>query len=231
MKETPILFTAPMVRAILAGTKTQTRRLVSANNSSVDGWSSRKAWPDLRFDQAYVDNGPSPAGNPGPYLKVPRADCVHRVYPRWQPGQRLWVREAFNLGRPMVNAEGVADDEQLWIGRLPKEDPRKQFMKSWCVGYAADGCEGKMRPSIHMPRWASRITLEVTDVRVERVRNISEEDALAEGAEAPDTGSARALKWTARDSFAVIWTTINGDRASWESNPWVWAVSFRRLET
>lgn len=211
MRERPILFNAPMVRAILDGRKTQTRRAVRPQPR--DPYNGT----DLRSGgAARALSGPCPYG---------------------APGDRLWVRETFNLGRPVENSEGVVDDELAWIGRLPKEDPRKQvFMSKWRLGYAADGCEGAMRPSIHMPRWASRITLEVTCVRVERLQDITESDARAEGAAhriSPGGDLAGAFDFCEtpinyRAHFRDLWDSINGPDA-WNANPWVWVVQFRRV--
>ena len=107
MADRPILFSAPMVRALLAGTKTQTRRLLTPRNTLFDGgrWPNYLAEHAFHWDRAWIDLGPSPAGNPGPYLKLPvtniamqpesREETVHRVYPVTQPGDRLWVREGW----------------------------------------------------------------------------------------------------------------------------------------
>jgi hypothetical protein len=173
VREHPTLFSAPMVRAILEGRKTQTRRIVTRSRSLVDGgpW-PKDAWEELDFANAWVDPGPSPAGNRGPYLKAPRPkwDSVHRVYPRWWSGDRLWCKE-----------------------------------------------------TIFMSRALSRITLEITGVRVERVQSIGEEDALAEGitAELREHGYAE-------EAFRRLWEKING-ADSWAANPWVWCVEFRRI--
>lgn len=207
-KERPILFSGAMVRAILSGAKTQTRRIVKPQPQMVTD-TSIEPWRGVATDLQRL------------------LDASGRGCPYGQPGDRLYVRESFNLGRPLLNCEGVADDEELWIGRLPKDDPRKQpFMSAWRVGYAADGCEGKMRPSIHMPRWASRLTLEITGARVERLQAISEADAVAEGVTAG--GSSMGIQFTATQNFAALWESING-HGSWEANPWVWVVEFRRI--
>jgi hypothetical protein len=202
-----------MVRAILAGTKTQTRRVVKAPKAATVY--ERKA----HWDRAYVDPGPSPAGNPGPYLKLPISggdlddeEIVERVYPRWSVGDRLWVKETFtwirgNGIRPWYRADGDPTGPN-------GEPPRWESTAHW-------------HPSIHMPRRVSRITLEVTSLRVERAQDISEEDAQAEGVEG---ASNHLATYGARQMFAELWQSINGKRpgCSWESNPWVWVVSFRR---
>lgn len=225
MKQRPILMSAPMVRAILAGTKTQTRRAVKRSNSLVDGWPATKLiWDQLSFDGAWVDQGPSPAGNPGPYLKTPSAveQQVHRVYFRYQTIEQLWVREAWHT-----------DTSDLTYARAQHED----VMSSSPICYRADPAHHNAgrtwRPSIHMPRWASRITLEVTDVRVERLQDISEGDALAEGAP-PSHHSIDVISRQyghedfSRSWYAQLWDQING-AGSWDANPWVWVVCFRRV--
>lgn len=211
----PILFSGPMVRALQDGTKTMTRRVVTQANSLVNGSTcSRGFWSSLVLDDARVDEGPSPAGNPGPYLKVPRSvdDTVHRVYPRWQPGDRLWVRERFCRWAPEDTISGL-ERVFYWADYNPPMPARAGF--AW-------------KPSIHMPRWASRITLEVKDVRVERVQEIasSPEDMLAEGITAV-TDAAEHLAY----EFRELWNSINSKRGfSYESNCWVWVVKFIMLE-
>lgn len=162
MKERPIIFSAPMVRAILAGTKVQTRFVLGC--------------------------------------------------PYGQPGDRLWVREAW-----------ARDDED------------GQLMYRADVG--RDLCADAWRPSIHMPRWASRITLEVTAVRVERLQDISEADAQAEGVIPKwEPGCSGRLMDAfggfsfrpAASAYAELWEQINGPGA-WDANPWVWVVEFKRV--
>lgn len=208
MRERPILFSAPMIRAILAGAKTQTRRLVKPNPHKVDGgvpFTDAPAW-------AHAEPGSA----------VMR--CPYGVR-----GDRLWVREA--------HAFSACDPE----GRNWRDDPG-----NWDVIYRADlaqpaggwrDADGNVvpapwRPSIHMPRWASRITLEVTAVRVEQLQEISYDDAKAEGAEFwRNDGALTELPPCSahRYEFEDLWTSIYG-ADSWNANPWVWAVSFRRLD-
>ena len=176
MKERPILFNGPMVRAILDGRKTQTRRVV-------------KPQPETKPHNGVDDKWFSE------YSDIKNLGFLKHTCPFGQPGDRLWVREAFT------------------------EYPQKGLL------YKADGCNKKLgvwwgwRPSIHMPRRASRIKLEVTDVRVERLQNISEEDIYAEGI---DTNS---------HDFMELWDSINAKRGhGWDANPFVWVVEFRRVE-
>jgi hypothetical protein len=196
MADRPILFSAPMVLALLAGTKTQTRRALA---------------PDLFISSSGAVvrmKSASVAGVTG----ISEAHC-----PYWrEPGDRLWVRETW---------QAVSGTERA---RRIVENPRPSF--GW-VEYSAgphqagDEMPPRWRPSIHMPRWASRITLEVTGVRVERLQDISRGDAMAEGcpfanmAAGPDP----------RDWYRDLWNEINGAGA-WDANPWVWCVSFKSVE-
>lgn len=236
MTDHPLLFSAPMVRAILDGRKTQTRRVVSPRNSLVNGGKPCmkhdpaiiSAWPNLDFGDAFVDPGPSPSGNEGPYLKVAGAErSRHRIYPRMWRDDRIWVRETWQLARPDRNSEGVVDDEVLWSGPIPTTDPRgrRSMFDDWCLGYAANGADGPWRRSIFMPRWASRITLKLTSVRPERLQDITAADAIAEGID------IYGGHLTLRAEFAELWQRINGKRpgCAWDDNPWVWVLSWSSL--
>lgn len=197
----PILFSGSMVRAILDGTKTQTRRVISPVQPRDDG-----LWP---------------AG------RDPVPDC-----PFGAPGDRLWVRETFGLtlehddnGEP-TNARRVLDGDGVphWV--VYRADHPNWV---WTDG---DGYAGPSlwRPSIHMPRWASRLMLEVASVRVERLHDISEEDARAEGVEPTVIDDGAVLhRYPARRHFQALWENINGP-GSWERNDWCWVVGFRRVE-
>jgi len=201
----PILFKPEMVRAILAGRKTQTRRIITRRNSLVDGWPCKvEQWAALRFDEAWTVPGPSPAGDPGPYLKVPWHDehdeYVSRVYPRVQPGDTLWVKETWR----------EADDEELGIcveyradgERLKPEWPTPQ--DGWRFQENVHATDShKWRPSIFLPKWCSRISLLVDVSRPERVAEISEADAQAEGIDIDQPG---ADYWSAQAGFEMLGT-------------------------
>ncbi len=235
MKYRPILFSAPMVRALLAGTKTQTRRLVKspAKNMQAAGMEVIKYRPP--GDPWYKDCVWSMRGKNGVWGDYTHADFL-ALCPYGAPGDRLWVKETFGLHAHL----DFTDWHRGSIRGEIEDDIRERF----AVAYRADHYDkdhAAWRPSIFMPRWASRITLEITDVRVQRLRDISEADAIAEGVEAssppdllryrdylPEKEAIRS-SWTyARDSFLSLWESINGT-ASLAADPWVWALTFKRV--
>ena len=189
MKERPILFSAPMVRAILDGSKTQTRRgaILPSDVQFHNGSAYTMRW-DEGEGHHWRRDFPCPYG---------------------QPGDRLWVRETW----------GLHDTE-------PKDGPtnariyyRERDGHHHCMRHQ------KWRPSIFMPRWASRITLEITGIRVERLQDITNNDALAEGT--PDLRT-KENNWDMVRCYQELWEQING-AGSWALNPWVWVVEFKRL--
>lgn len=198
MKERPILFSGPMVRAILDGRKTQTRRVVKPQP-----FANGEVRLNERFDAMFT------AG-----------DVYGTRNPYGQPGDHLWVKETHRFD-----------------GLDPKIALRSQCLDE--ISYRADMDGDRSiddcpwRPSIFMPRWASRITLEITGVRVERLNDISEEDAKVEGVEC-----VKLRFWKDYDgkggvyvnpilSFQSLWESINGP-GSWDANPWAWVIEFRR---
>ncbi|HBO1871470.1 TPA: hypothetical protein ACIR1N_005648 [Pseudomonas aeruginosa] len=203
MKERPILFSGPMVRAILEGRKTVTRRVM-------------KPQPD--FLGSMVDpNTPFKTLDAGLHARI--------TCPYGEPGDRLWVREAWAADAQVdaIAPRDLSQGEPIWY---PADFSVRQT-----------GCsmisKGRGRPSIHMPRWASRILLEITAVRIERLQDISEKQALAEGVELEGEGVCWAgAAGTASDSpvesFRLLWELING-AGSWNANPWVWGVEFKRV--
>lgn len=218
-KVTPILFSGPMVRAILEGRKTQTRRILKLPNSK--GESRRGEW------EASTVGGPgvmSAAGEPFPERACvwhPKAGTI--VVPPYKPGDLLWVRETWS-----------AVGDGVWT----IADARRQISPRQKIEYAADGGVGPWWPSIHMPREFSRLTLEVTAVKVERLQEISEEDAKAEGIKMEFAGIGLAMwKWsddpnvpcatTPQGAFVKLWDHLNAKRGyGWEANPWVCAIAF-----
>ena len=187
MKERPMLFSAPMVRAILDGRKTVTRRIVKARDLE---------WMDVHQGLREPDNAER---------------C-----PYGQPGDRLWVRETFAR---------IDGQTRPWI----ETDYQATYTNGDRLGDTL-GIKKRWTPSIHMPRHASRITLEVTGVRVERLQDISEADAQAEGwTRRPEVSTdPQVHKEAARDWFMDLWESINGP-GSWDANPWVWVLDFKGL--
>jgi len=228
MKERPIIFSGPMVRAIPEGRKTQTRRVIAWSNSYVDGqitkfW--REHWHELDFSQAWSDDGPSPAGNQGPYLHVPfpSEGTVHRVYPRYQVGDLLWVRETWSPW---------ADKSTEVLFALGKEKAiyRADFIDG--VSSLEVGGDEHWHSSIHMPKKYARLWIPITNVRVERVQEISIEDCKAEGVlcDCLENEDNRCLLGN-KGHFKILWDSLNAKRGyPWESNPWVWIVEFERVK-
>lgn len=219
MKERPILFSGEMVRALLAGTKTQTRRVVKGSPSIVR-WNpiviaGRAGWEDEH-------------GRP-------------IICPYGQPGDRLWVRETWGVISHSWDKHG---NRVKWTPNRPataiREMPFGKCYYSGHVIYAADGPNewsddddggGEPRslwhPSIHMPRWASRILLEITDIRVERLQDITFADAQAEGWPPMVDGKPNLhdpITW-----FKLLWVELYG-AGSWDANPWVWVIEFKKIE-
>ncbi len=221
--ERPILFSGPMVKAILEGRKTMTRRVIKPQPQG-DYWEPKQL-SDGRFVFSANLNPPS---------SFPEK-AFNRPY--GQPGDKLWVREAYHLWAVHAkDAEVIyaaSDGGHCYI-QLTEEAKLNALHIKHLDNYR--GFVG-YHPSIHMPRWASRITLEVVSVRVERVQDITEEDARAEGIYGEGHQWATLVKndakykSTARLAFSYLWNSINAKRGySWESNPWVWVVEFKRVE-
>lgn len=226
----PILFSDRLVRRLPgvegepAKWKTQTRRLPGPTNT--DGW--RHGW---RYDlaNAWADGT---SGGALYYLHARRArhDTVHRLFPRYEVGDRLWVREAW---RPEERAADGVDGIRFRADDafVPIENSREAADR-WVDQYDRPGMKDRWRPSIHIPRWASRVTLDVSGVRVERLQEITEADAKAEGADPwalpidvmQNTPGDRAY----RTAFRYLWDSVNGHRsaARWSANPWVWVITF-----
>lgn len=198
MTERPILFSASMVRAVLAGTKTQTRRVVkpqpendpAKHHPIVPYNNGRGGWNWVLEATGHGTGDPFPC----PYGK---------------PGDRLWVREAWGLDQ----ADNGGD--RHWCRFVYRADPGAQALDN--------GTPVPWKPSIHMPRRASRITLEVTGVRVERLQAISASDAISEGI---PRGGPENPDGIEQREYRALWESING-QGSWDANPWVWVVEFR----
>ena len=206
MKEHPLLFSSPMVRALLDGSKTQTRRVCKPMQSWVD-----QACREVRN----ID------GAPFHFLKCAEEPLERLRCPYGQPGDRIWVRETWRTD-----------------ASLDAKPPRD--FSGWPVKYEADGTalrhgahfgktDGKTRVSIHMPRWASRILLEIVSVRVERLNDCSDADARAEGTPGGH-GVIPSYNYNATPSehYSHLWESLNGS-GSWAANPWVWVIEFKRI--
>ena len=223
MKERPFLFSGPMVRALLAGTKTQTRRVVKLP-AEIAADPDDAGSADERNDMTCVAWLPEHEGGPGFYgwmAEYPEEGSSPIRCPYGRPGDRLWLREAFRLC-----AEADAT-------------PPRDTDAAYRIWYEADAPHqpgsGKLRPGMFMPRWASRLTLEITGVRVERLQDISEADAIAEGVVPMwEPGCSGRLMEAlggysfrpAASAYALLWESINGP-GSWDANPWVWCISFK----
>ena len=241
MKERPILFGAAMVRALLDGSKTQTRRIWKLPN-----WAE---WDLIEGGEKKGQLIPKDAKMLGWY-SVDEVAC-----PYGQPGDHMWVREAWRVGawnedEGEIAIDYVADkcSRREWIQVPEKSDFERYWIQStddatkaglltnsegnfnWSPG--GSPCRG--RPSIHMPRWAARISLEITNVRVERLQDINEVDAKAEGIAVDELGHAYrendSVAWgSAKTAYAELWESINGP-GSWDLNQWVWVVEFKRVQ-
>ena len=242
MADRPIPFSAPMVRALLAGTKTQTRRVLK-----------RPTWA--------MPGGDFEIEADGPYVVAEKTGCMARVPVRIAVGDRLWVKETWADEHPLSIQEGRysqpghagipgppgvsyrtiyrVDGEPLQVWRRgdnqhpyftldgPADEIAAQY-PTVCSNFTRDGKAIHWGNSRFMPRWASRLTLHVTEVRVQRLQEISEADALAEGI-APEFygGTTDRMRWAGRpaECYAALWETINGP-GSWKANPWVVAYTF-----
>lgn len=202
MVDRPILFSAPMVRALMAGTKTQTRRVLKPSAKHVAEWSPNLSLcPSARIagDLIAFDH---PLGGPSTCIPL-----------RFSTGDRLWVKET-----SWIAPVGWTDSPVNPMGPYRQEVAYAADDRSGYTKEAAWDYQIKLRPSILMPRWASRLTLIVTDVRVERLQDISEADARAEGI-------SISPKYSAVIGYETLWNLING-KGAWDANPWVVAVSF-----
>lgn len=242
MRERPIIFNADMVRAVLDGKKTQTRRIMREQPEVIqkeDEFGKPGFWIPFNAGKTMVRN-----------------EDMYIACPFGLKGDRLWVRETW----ADVNHDGCpavayrADGEVRDLNEDDGEEDDPNLEKYWFANWYPDlisGTEGRWTPSIHMPRWASRITLEITGVRVERLNSISEADAKAEGlAEITKDGSLfkfgipdrdgypgtddKGWPWTEWErnpvnAYCKLWQSIYG-ADSWQANPWVWVVEFKRVE-
>ncbi len=198
MKETGIIMSGSHPVDILEGKKTQTRRVagLSIINQNPENWKL-----DIQLDDGTGCFLPRTSNDP---VKVVFLKC-----PYGQAGSTLWCRETWSTERHLDNLSPSQIGEAATVPLWYKADVKDRSLP----------IRGKWRPSIFMPRWASRITLEITEIRVERLQEITEEDAVAEGVPSDPT--------IAIYEFSRLWDSLNGKKYPWASNPWVWVISFR----
>jgi len=246
MKEYGTIFSAPMVRAILEGRKTMTRRPVKIRVPEAEG--TVTLHPHKEVDRNYIEQ--------------------HRVYPRWHVGDRLWGRETFRntwcSGSPTKGYDACVEYKATWDGHRDPDNLIFHGEEMLYGGRLKDNGQVAWKPSIHMPRWASRALLEVMATKIEWLQDISEEDAIAEGVEllfpstngiagiegtAPESHGYKNYLWhgtghklsdswpyqfsgykSARDSFSSLWQSIYGKKPglAWADNPWILKTIFTR---
>lgn len=230
MKERGMIFNGEMVRALLDGSKTQTRRPVGENLKDIFDWLGGDASEDEEIfseisicSVSDIDRLNEETGKTYKYsgmlacnAEYPEEGYEEITCPFGQIGDRIWVRETF---------ASIFKDEGPVCYRATDSSMHS----------------GAWKPSIHMPRWASRITLEITDIRVERIQDISEQDAIAEGVKGlekslaggtekidPDSGLEFAMIMDPKFCYQLLWNSIYGN---WNENPWVWVIEFKRIDT
>ena len=214
MKETGLMFKAPLVRTILSDLKTQTRRAFSEHMMK-----QMRAAAAIGEVSHFLDEGS---------LQPNDLAYVQQFSPVGQPGDHIYVRETWQ--GPLMSAKEWEDHYFSKADELPSKFKTPAYCK-----YAADGgappefmtmdddIVARWKPSIHMPKWAARIWLEITGVRVERLQSISEADAQAEGV---DASKYHGLDRAYARAFSELWETTGGD---WAANPWVWVIDFKRI--
>lgn len=240
MKERGMIFNGEMVRAILDGRKTQTRRIMKPQPEPCPRgghWWPSNVFKTMLHVEEEMQNGKGGWGG-----------LVGDACPFGDVGDRIWVREAYRFPASLddVSPTGVGEMAVATGYRKPWAPTFYEFTGTFSDGWK--GFEtppkvsgaGKLRPSIHMPRWASRILLEITDVRVERLNAISEEDAEAEGIDMEALYDSQDCydciadhnmtgRPTVTGAFKFLWESIYGEEG-WKSNPWVWVIEFKRME-
>lgn len=219
-KAYPLIMSGPEVRATQEGRKSQIRLIPTMPNSLLDGGPVvRKRWTGLDWSKAFIDPGPSPAGNPGPYFKVPHPPdgTIHRVYCRYQPGDRLWIKEAWAHHKKCQGNHCPkggcfkyrTDFEHIW-------GDKTRWLHHWY----------DKKNALSMSRWASRLTLEVLSTGAEFVGDIREEDCYAEGV----AGVAPEDTYdSVKEEFAATWDTLHPQR-HFAENPPVWPIAFKVVE-
>lgn len=224
-KERGMIFNGEMVLAILDGRKTQTRRIVKPQPELTKG--SGFSWKGAVFGAGSDD-------------RETNRNFAHVKCPHGKPGDRIWVRETWQAINDSVDEYGHVE-ERTYAPSIPKEK-NTYWHTVYQEHFGSESREDRgfpWRPAIHMPRWASRILLEITDVHVERLHSISDRDALAEGLfQLPASGRYclqpgmqyfGMASHNAKEVYSWLWESIYGEE-SWQANPWVWVIKFKRIE-
>ena len=221
IKERPILFSAPMVRAILEGRKTVTRRVMKPQPDTDATITVESYNVAVTNRHGYQEAGPEIFGA---WWRDGESGCK---CPYGKPGDRLWVRETW-----------YCDHFEVMRGPYLKPDDLdiREAIEDGTLVYAADGLtpyeqeQPTWKPSIHMPRWACRILLEITDVRVERLQDVSRADIRAEGLQCPPELASDDVSPNYRDWYPAAWRELwESTGGNWNANPWVWVVEFKRV--
>jgi glutaredoxin len=226
MKERPILFSTPMITAILEGRKTQTRRVVkiptgfkSVTGIGFSAFTPEGAWASVRGFDATPIHYES-------FIKIPYGDT----------GDRLWVRETW--ARVCYDPYGTCDGTNCPYCKYvyKADDPKSKYPGEWPKDFQPHEVPVKWKPSIHIPRKAARIILEIESIRVERLHDISREDAISEGVFYQEGfgyvvgNDGRHFHFSdPRISFAKLWCEVNSPE-SWDANPFVWVITFKKIE-
>ena len=235
-KEHPLIFSEKSAHDIDSGRKTQTRRVVTPRNSRFDGgpWPKGIKREDMDWESAWLDDGPSPAGNIGPYLHVPhrKAGTTHRIYPRYTVGDKIWGKEPWQFVRRIEPDYDTVFDNYRELSWYPSDgviEPGFQIIYR-AEPYQKKYYSGKWRPPLFMPRYASRLLLEITEVRGQKLQDISIDDCHSEGCALPEIPRDPTIEitWSVRDVFANLWDTINQARGfGFKQNPWVWCMTLK----
>ncbi|MFV9668317.1 hypothetical protein ACNY68_04885 [Pantoea sp. KXB25] len=221
MRDLPIIFNADMVRAVLDGRKTQTRRIIQSPAKNMQARGHECISYRAPGDQWYQDYVFSMRDRSGVWQDYKHEQFLAKC-PFGAAGDRLWVREAFRV-------MGRATDVARLMYKARERNSFTESTRTVPINKCNKQSSYNWTPSIHMPRWASRITLEITGVRVERLQDISDSDAKSEGCWYGRGGGEPDFAVNPSDHFPTLWASIYGEE-SWQANPWVWVIEFKRVE-
>lgn len=222
MRERPIIFNADMVRAVLDGRKTQTRRIIQSPAKNMQATGQKVIDYREPGNKWYGEHVFSMRNQSGTWCDYTKEQFLAKC-PFGAVGDRLWVRETFRVHSRATDVATLvykASEQQSWTQqthRVPIEHCHKPaVVDKWTL-------------SIHMPRWGSRIALVITGVRVERLQDISHSDAKSEGCWYGRGGGEPDFAVNPSDHFPTLWASIYGEE-NWQANPWVWVIEFKRVE-